>query len=101
MLDAPPASGRGRRLTRPMVEVRREVRPVRPFRLPGGGGMDGVARRRGGVWERLLHVEARPVVVRAAQPALDRVVIGARGETAEVCEEAIRRVRVAFGVDVS
>jgi 3-methyladenine DNA glycosylase/8-oxoguanine DNA glycosylase len=63
--------------------------------------MDGVARRRGGVWERLVHVEDVPVVVRAAQPAADRVVIGARGERSDVCEEAIARVRVAFGVDES
>ncbi len=84
-----------------MIEVRREVRPVWPFRLPGSGGMDGVASMRGGVWERLVHVDDAPVVVRAAQPAKDRVVIGARGEAMDVCEEAIARVRVAFGVDVS
>jgi 3-methyladenine DNA glycosylase/8-oxoguanine DNA glycosylase len=63
--------------------------------------MDGVAKMRNGVWERLVHVEDAPVVVRAAQPATDRVVIGARGEAEDVCEEAIARVRVAFGVDVS
>jgi 3-methyladenine DNA glycosylase/8-oxoguanine DNA glycosylase len=85
-----------------MIEVRREIRPVWPFRLPGAGGMDGVARRRpGGVLERLLHVEDEPVVLRAAQPAADRVVIGARGARADVCEEAIARLRAAFGVDVS
>jgi 3-methyladenine DNA glycosylase/8-oxoguanine DNA glycosylase len=84
-----------------MIEARREVRPVWPFRLPGGGGMDGIARRRGGVWERLLHVDDAPVVVRAAQPAQDRVVIGARGSSADACEEAIARVRTAFGVDES
>jgi 3-methyladenine DNA glycosylase/8-oxoguanine DNA glycosylase len=84
-----------------MIEVRREIRPAWPFRLPGAGGMDGVARRRRGVWERLLHVEDQPVVVRAAQPSLDRVVIGARGGAADACEEAIARVRTAFGVDES
>ena len=84
-----------------MIEVRREVTPAWPFRLPGGGGMDGVARRRRGVWERLVHVGDDPVAVRAAQPAADRVVIGARGRAADVCEEAIARVRVAFGVDES
>jgi 3-methyladenine DNA glycosylase/8-oxoguanine DNA glycosylase len=83
------------------VEVRREVTPAWPFRLPSGGGMDGVASRRDGVWERLLHVEDVPVVVRAAQPAPDRVVIGARGASDDACEEAIARVRVAFGVDES
>ncbi|HWH95717.1 MAG TPA: hypothetical protein VNT03_17790 [Baekduia sp.] len=84
-----------------MIEVRREIRPAWPFRLPGAGGMDGVARKRHGVWERLLHVEGRPVVVRAAQPSADRVVIGARGGAADACDEAIGRVRAAFGVDES
>jgi 3-methyladenine DNA glycosylase/8-oxoguanine DNA glycosylase len=84
-----------------MIEVRREIRPVWPFRLPGAGGMDGVARRRGGVLERLLHVDDEPVVLRAAQPSDDRVVIGARGARADVCEEAIARLRRAFGVDES
>ncbi|WCB95910.1 DNA-3-methyladenine glycosylase [Baekduia alba] len=40
-------------------------------------------------------------MVRAAQPAADRVVIGARGAATDLCEEAIARVRVAFGVDES
>jgi 3-methyladenine DNA glycosylase/8-oxoguanine DNA glycosylase len=84
-----------------MIEVRREIRPVWPFRLPGAGGMDGVARRRGGVLERLLHIDDEPVVLRAAQPATDRVVIGARGARADLCEEAIARLRRAFGVDES
>jgi 3-methyladenine DNA glycosylase/8-oxoguanine DNA glycosylase len=84
-----------------MIEVRREIRPVWPFRLPGAGGMDGVARRRGGVLERLLHVEDEPVVLRAAQPSADRVVIGARAARADLCEEAIARLRAAFGVDES
>jgi 3-methyladenine DNA glycosylase/8-oxoguanine DNA glycosylase len=82
-----------------MIEVRREIRPPWPFRLPGAGGMDGVARRRGGVYERLLHIDEEPVVLRAAQPAADRVLIGARGARADVCEEAIARLRRAFGVD--
>ncbi len=56
----------GRSLRRPMIEVRREIRPVWPFRLPGAGGMDGVARRRGGVLERLLHVDDEPVAARGA-----------------------------------
>jgi 3-methyladenine DNA glycosylase/8-oxoguanine DNA glycosylase len=84
-----------------MIEVRQEIRPAWPFRLPGSGGMDGVARRRGGVWERLVHVGDAPVAVRAAQPSKDLVVIGARGAAADVCEEAIVRQRRAFGVDVS
>jgi 3-methyladenine DNA glycosylase/8-oxoguanine DNA glycosylase len=82
-----------------MVEVRREVRPVWPFRLPGAGGMDGIVRCRGGVWERVVHVEATPAVVRAAHPSAERVVIGARAASADVAEEAIARVRFAFGLD--
>ncbi|MCW3003386.1 MAG: DNA-3-methyladenine glycosylase 2 family protein [Conexibacter sp.] len=70
-----------------------------PFRLPGAGGMDGVARRRGGVLERLLHVDGVAAAVRAAQPSADRVVIGARSERADVAEEAIARMRFAIGVD--
>jgi 3-methyladenine DNA glycosylase/8-oxoguanine DNA glycosylase len=84
-----------------MIEVRREIQPAWPFRLPGAGGMDGVVRRRGGVLERLVHVEDEPVVLRAAQPSADRVVIGARGARADLCEEAIARLRFAFGVDES
>jgi 3-methyladenine DNA glycosylase/8-oxoguanine DNA glycosylase len=83
-----------------MIEVRQEIRPVWPFRLPGAGGMDGVARKRGGVLERLLHVDGVPAAVRAAQPARDVVVIGARAATADVAEEAVARVRFALGVDV-
>ena len=62
------------------VEQRVEIRPAGPFRLPRGG-MDGVLRRRGGVLERLLHHEGEPVLVRAAQTAPDRVVLGARAST--------------------
>jgi len=81
-----------------MVEVRREVRPVWPFRLPGGGA-DGVLRRRGRTIERLLHVEEAQAVVRIAQPASDRVVLVAGADSPEVAEEAIARMRFALGVD--
>jgi 3-methyladenine DNA glycosylase/8-oxoguanine DNA glycosylase len=82
-----------------MVEVRREIRPAWPYRLPRAGGMDGVVRRRGRVLERLLHIEGRPAVVRAAQPAADRVVLGARAERRDVAEEALRRMVRALGVE--
>jgi 3-methyladenine DNA glycosylase/8-oxoguanine DNA glycosylase len=82
-----------------MIEVRREIRPAWPFRLPGAGGMDGIVRRRGGVLERLLHVDDVPVVLRAAQPSEDRVVIGARAERRDAADEAIARLRFAFGID--
>jgi 3-methyladenine DNA glycosylase/8-oxoguanine DNA glycosylase len=82
-----------------MVEVRREVRPRWPLRLPGGG-LDGVLRRRreGGV-ERLLHVEGAPAVVRAVQPARDRVMLVAGADSPDIAEEALQRMRFALGVD--
>jgi len=82
-----------------VVEVRREVRPAWAFRLPRGSGFDGVMRRRGAVLERVVHVEDEPVVVRAAQPAADRVVLGARAASPDAGEEAIARMRFALGVD--
>jgi 3-methyladenine DNA glycosylase/8-oxoguanine DNA glycosylase len=85
-------------MRRRMVEVRTEVRPAWPFRLPGGGA-DGVLRRRGGVRERLLHVDGAPAIVRVAQPASDRVVIGAWAGDAGIAAEAIGRMRFALGVD--
>lgn len=81
-----------------MVEARREVRPPWPFRLPGPG-LDGVARRCDGRLERLVHVEGRPAVVTAAQPAADRVVLTASAGTRAVAEEAIARMRFALSVD--
>ncbi len=75
-----------------------ELRPRSPLRLPGAGS-DGVARRRGALLERLLHVGDEPVVVRAAQPALDRVVLAARGPSPEACERGLERMRFALGVD--
>ena len=50
-----------------VIEVRREVRPVWPARLPRPG-MDGLTRRRDDVLERLLHVDGAPATVRVAQP---------------------------------
>ena len=81
-----------------LVEIRAEVRPRSPFRLPGGG-MDGVVRRRGAVLERLLHAGGEPVVLRAAQPALDRVVLGAWAATREAAEAGLARLRFGLGVD--
>src|SRR6185312_15868640 len=80
------------------VEIRVEVRPPSPYRLPSAG-MDGVARRRGGVLERLLHVGEAPVVLRAAQPAHDRVVLGAWAPTREAAQEGLRRLRFGLAVD--
>jgi len=82
-----------------LVEVRREVTPRWPVRLPKGNAPDGVLRCRNGVLERYLHVEGRPAIVRAAQPAKDRVVLGAWAEDAATGEEAIARMRFALGLD--
>jgi 3-methyladenine DNA glycosylase/8-oxoguanine DNA glycosylase len=82
-----------------LVEVRREVTPRWPVRLPQGNAPDGVLRCTNGVLERYLHAEGRPAIVRAAQPASDRVVIGAWAEDAATAEEAIVRMRFALGVD--
>ncbi len=80
-------------------EVREEVRPRSPFRLPLRAGMDGVLRRRGGVLERLLHHRDEPVVVRVAQTAPDRVLFGARAHRHTTAEYGIARMRFALGVD--
>ena len=82
-----------------MVEIRVEVVPRWPFRLPAYGGRDGVMRRRAGVLERLLHVERRPVVVRVAQTGERRVLFGAWAGHGSDAEWAIARMRFALGVD--
>jgi 3-methyladenine DNA glycosylase/8-oxoguanine DNA glycosylase len=81
------------------VELRREVTPAGAFRLPHGGGGDGLLRRRGGVLERLLHDGEQPVVVRVAQPAPDVVLFGARAASRQAAAYGIRRMRFALGVD--
>jgi len=81
------------------VEVREEVLPAGPFRLPRRNGMDGLLRRRGGVLERLLHHGDQPVLVRVAQPVPDRVLFGARAPSREAALHGIARMRFALGVD--
>jgi 3-methyladenine DNA glycosylase/8-oxoguanine DNA glycosylase len=81
------------------VELREEVRPAGPFRLPLRAGRDGVLRRRGAVLERLLHHGEQPVVVRVAQTAHDRVLFGARADTRAAAAYGIARMRFAVGVD--
>lgn len=81
-----------------IFERRVEVRPAGPFRLPRGG-LDGMLRRRGGVLERLLHHEGRPVLVRVAQTAPDAVLFGARAATPAAADHGIERMRFALGVD--
>ena len=81
-------------------ERRVELEARWPLRLPGAGA-DGVARVRGGMLERLLHVDERPVLVRAAQPPRRprTVLIGAWGASRGACEVALARMRFALGVD--
>jgi DNA-3-methyladenine glycosylase II len=82
------------------VELREEVRPASPFRLPRRVGLDWVTRKRGGVIERLLHdEEGEPTVVRIAQTASDRVLFGARASTRAAARHGIERMRFALGVD--
>jgi DNA-3-methyladenine glycosylase II len=82
-----------------LVELRQEVTPAGPFRLPRMTGMDGVLRRRGGVLERLLHDGEEPVLVRVAQTAGDTVLFGARARTRGAATHGIARMRFALGVD--
>jgi DNA-3-methyladenine glycosylase II len=82
-----------------MVELRIEVVPRWPFRLPQYAGRDGVARLRGGVLERLLHVEGRAAIVRVAQTGQRRVLFGAWAADRADAEEAVCRMRFALGVD--
>lgn len=56
-------------------------------------------RARGGVLERLLHVDGRPVVVRVTQTGAGGVLFGARAEDREAAARAIARMRFALGVD--
>ncbi len=81
------------------VELREEVAPVGPFRLPRRSGMDGMLRRRGNVLERLLHEGEQPVLVRVAQPAPDRVLLGARAPSKQAARHGIARMRFALGLD--
>jgi DNA-3-methyladenine glycosylase II len=92
------------------------VRVRSPYRLPRGSD-DGTLRIVGGVATRLLHVEGRPVLVRAWQPDGARVrlraeavdpgrvtlplAVGADPEPAGAAEleRAVERMRFVLGVD--
>src|SRR5690348_6344016 len=95
-----------------------DVRPPSPFRMPRGSS-DRTLRVRGGVATRLLHVDSSPVLVRAWQPARDRVRVRAEAVDPasvtrpriemppcpgpagrEQLEEAIACMRRALWVDV-
>ena len=93
------------------------MRPPSPYQL-GRGSEDRTLRVRRGVATRLLHVDRRPVLVRAWQPAADRVLLRAEAlepaavhRPPDLAEEepvpatradlalAIERMRFALGVD--
>ena len=83
----------------PLRELRVEVTPTGPYRLPLRGGMDGVLKRKGGVLERLLHRDGEPVLVRVAQTARERVLFGALSRSPAAATYGIERMRFALGVD--
>ena len=83
-----------------MTEVRLEVRPRWAFRLPRRVGLDRLARVRGGVLHRLIHVDDEPVVIRVAQLSADRVLFGAEAGSRRAAEAGLARMRRALGVDV-
>ena len=82
-------------------ELRLEVRPAWPLRLSRASGPDGVLQVRRGVIHRLLHhgPEQRPVIVRVAQTARDRVLFGAQADDPTAAAWGIERMRFALGVD--
>jgi 3-methyladenine DNA glycosylase/8-oxoguanine DNA glycosylase len=80
------------------VQLRVEVRPPWPFRLPSGSP-DGLLRRRGDSLQRWLHVGEEPVLLAAVQPAADRVVFAARSRSEAAAAVGIARLRFALGVD--
>lgn len=80
------------------MELRVEVTPPWPFRLPGGSA-DGLTRRKGASIQRLLHRNGARVHVAVIQPAPDRVIFGARADAETDAMWGIRRMRFATGVD--
>jgi 3-methyladenine DNA glycosylase/8-oxoguanine DNA glycosylase len=82
-----------------VAELRVQVTPAGPFRLPRWNGSDGVVRSRAGLLERLLHDGDQPVVVRVAQQSPDQVLFGARAPTRSAAAHGIRRMRFALGID--
>jgi 3-methyladenine DNA glycosylase/8-oxoguanine DNA glycosylase len=81
------------------AQVRVEVTPRWPFRLPGAWGLDGVTRRGGAVVQRLLHVDGAPAIVRFAQPSSGRVLLAGLAQRRDMAQEAVARMRFALGLD--
>jgi 3-methyladenine DNA glycosylase/8-oxoguanine DNA glycosylase len=78
------------------VLAREVVVPPWPFRL-GTGSRDGLLRRRGDGFVRLVHAPD-PAVVMVAQRGA-RVVFAARADTEAAARAGIARLRFALGVD--
>ena len=82
-----------------------DVRPPWPYRLPAGGGGDGVARVRRGIFIRVLWIGADPIVVAAWQRRGGEVALRAVASpdrpTAprKSLAAAIERMRFALAVD--
>ena len=83
-----------------VAELRVEVEPRSPFRLPRFHGLDGLTRVRRGVIHRLLHDGELPVLVRVAQLSSGRVLFGARAADRGAAARAIASMRGALGVDL-
>ena len=81
-------------------ELRIEVEPPWPFRLPRMHGMDGLTRVDRGVVHRLLHEGELAILVRVAQLPSGRVLFGAQAADSGAAERAIARMRRALGVDL-
>jgi 3-methyladenine DNA glycosylase/8-oxoguanine DNA glycosylase len=81
------------------VDVRVEVRPRWPYRLPRHGTLDGLVRVRHGVVHRLLHLDGERIHVRVAQTAPDCVLFGAVARTRAAASHGIARMRCALGID--
>ena len=82
------------------IEVRVEVRPPWPFAMPRRLGMDRLARRRGEVLHRLIHLAGEPVVIRAVQLSADQVLFGAQASSEELAQRGIARMRRTLGIDL-
>jgi 3-methyladenine DNA glycosylase/8-oxoguanine DNA glycosylase len=80
-------------------ELRLEVEPPSPYRLPRRSSMDGLLRARAGVLHRLVHVDGARVHVRVTQLASGRVLFGAAAADPAHARWAIERMRIAPGVD--
>ena len=81
-----------------MIELREQVAPRSPLRLPSRTSPDGVTQVRRGVVHRMLVIDGQPVRVRVARTGED-ILFGADAPSREQAAAAIERMRFAVGVD--